>query len=64
MILLQMGTSNPGRTKEEQDQWTESLKSLLKDLRERKTKDSEVVASEIAAHRRRFLRDPSRVLDL
>ena len=30
MILVRLGTSNPGRTKEEEQQWNEGLKLVLK----------------------------------
>ena len=64
MILVRLGTSNPGRTKEEEQQWNEGLKLVLKNLRQKNTKDLDVVAKEIASYRRRFLKDPSKILNL
>lgn len=63
-ILVQLGTANPGRTDEEKRQWTEGLKLVLKELRQKDTRDPDVVATEIAKYRRQFLKDPSRVLNL
>ncbi|EON65610.1 hypothetical protein W97_04848 [Coniosporium apollinis CBS 100218] len=63
-ILVQLGTTNPGRTPEEKHQWTEGLKLVLKDLRQLNTRDPDVVATAIANYRRQFLKDPSRVLVL
>jgi hypothetical protein len=37
---------------------------VLKDLREKNTKDPDVVAAAIAEYRRKFLQDPSRVLNI
>lgn len=64
MILVRLGTSNPGRTPAEEQQWKEGLKLVLKDLRQKNTKDLDVVATEIASYRRRFLKDPSKILTL
>ncbi|OCK79457.1 hypothetical protein K432DRAFT_299828, partial [Lepidopterella palustris CBS 459.81] len=64
MILVQLGTANPGRTEEEKQQWTEGLKLVLRQLRQKDTKDPDVVATEIANFRRQFLKDPTRVLNL
>lgn len=61
---MQLGTANPGRTDEEKRQWTEGLKLVLKELRQKDTRDPDVVATEIAKYRRQFLKDPSRVLNL
>ncbi|KAK5295313.1 hypothetical protein LTR16_001161 [Cryomyces antarcticus] len=61
---LSMGTTNPGRTNEEKQQWTEGLKSVIKELRERNTKDPDVVAQKIAEYRRNFLKDPTKILNL
>ncbi|KAL2358881.1 hypothetical protein BJ546DRAFT_833667, partial [Cryomyces antarcticus] len=63
-VLVQMGTTNPGRTNEEKQQWTEGLKSVIKELRERNTKDPDVVAQKIAEYRRNFLKDPTKILNL
>lgn len=64
MVLVQLGTANPGRTDEERQRWTEGLKAVVQDLRKNNIKDSEVVAASIAAYRRQFLNDSSRVLTL
>lgn len=64
MILVQLGTTNPGRTDEERSQWAEGLKGILKELRQKNVKDPNVVAIEIANYRRRFLKDPTKVLNI
>jgi hypothetical protein len=64
MILVQLGTSNPGQTEEEKQEWNAGLRTVLKDLREKNTKDPDVVAAAIAEYRRKFLQDPSRVLNI
>ena len=61
---MQLGTNNPGRTDEEKRQWVEGLRLVLKGLRQKGTRDLDVVAEEIAKYRRQFLKDPSRVLNL
>jgi hypothetical protein len=61
---VQLGTANPGRTDEEKRQWAEGLRLVLKELRQKDTRDPDVVATEIAKYRRQFLKDPSRVLNL
>lgn len=63
-LLMDFGMANPGTTLDRRSKWTEGLKRLLRNLRERKIGDAEVVAAEIAAYRRRFLNDPSKVLAL
>ena len=64
MILVRLGTQNPGRTPAEEKQWVEGLKTLLKDLRQRNTRNLNDVATEIADYRRKFLNDPTRILVL
>lgn len=64
MVLVQLGTANPGRTEEERVQWTKGLRAVLNDLRSRKIKDPEVVAAQITDYRREFLNDPSKILNL
>ncbi|KAF7955091.1 uncharacterized protein EAE97_000350 [Botrytis byssoidea] len=49
---------------EQRDRFIEGLKSLLSGLRARKIKDFDAIASEIVAHRAKFLGDPSKVLSL
>ncbi|TGO89653.1 hypothetical protein BPOR_0099g00080 [Botrytis porri] len=49
---------------EQRDRFIEGLKSLLSDLRARKIKDFDAIASEIVAHRAKFLGDSSKVLSL
>ncbi|KAF1816674.1 hypothetical protein P152DRAFT_388404 [Eremomyces bilateralis CBS 781.70] len=64
MILVQLGTKNPGQTEDERKKWTEGLKEVVKVLRQRGVNDPELVAKEIANYRRRFLGDETRVLNL
>ncbi|CAG8138528.1 unnamed protein product [Penicillium nalgiovense] len=63
-ILVQMGAAQESQTEEEQQRYVDGLKEIINDLRRDKVKDFNTVASEIAAYRRRFLQDPSRVLSL
>ncbi|CAI7670646.1 unnamed protein product [Penicillium viridicatum] len=63
-ILVQMGSVREGQTEEEKEAYLAGLKEIINDLRRDKVKDFDTVASEIAAYRRRFLQDPSRVLSL
>lgn len=62
MILVQMGSVHEGRTAEEKDEYVGGLKQIIQDMRGRKVKDFNTVASEIAAYRTRFLKDASRIL--
>lgn len=62
MILVQMGSIHEGSTPQERDEYVNGLKQIIQDMRGRKVKDFNTVASEIAAYRTRFLKDPSRVL--
>lgn len=61
-ILIEMGSAREGQTEEEKETYLDGLKAIINDLRRDKVKDFNTVASEIAAYRRRFLQDPSRVL--
>lgn len=63
-ILVQMGSLREGKTPEEKDRYIAGLKQIINDMRRDKVKDFNTVATEIAAYRRRFLQDPSRVLPL
>ncbi|KAG4034266.1 hypothetical protein MFRU_003g02370 [Monilinia fructicola] len=49
---------------EQRERFIEGLKSLLSDLRLKKIKDFDAIASKIVAHRAEFLGDPSKVLSL
>ncbi|KAF9894578.1 hypothetical protein FE257_006464 [Aspergillus nanangensis] len=63
-ILIEMGSVREGKTPEERDTYTAGLKEIINDMRRDKVKDFNTVATEIAAYRRRFLQDPSRILPL
>lgn len=63
-ILIQMGAAREGQTEEEQKAYLAGLKEIINEMRRDKVKDFSTVAAEIAAYRRRFLQDPSRVLPL
>ncbi|GLA39887.1 hypothetical protein AnigIFM63309_007491 [Aspergillus niger] len=63
-ILVQMGSLREGKTPEEKDEYIAGLKQIINDMRRDKVKDFNTVATEIAAYRRRFLQDPSRILPL
>ncbi|KAF2758921.1 hypothetical protein EJ05DRAFT_326466 [Pseudovirgaria hyperparasitica] len=64
LILLQLGTTNPGRTDEEQSEWKEGLKGVLKTLKQSKTHELNLIVNAIANYRRDFLKDPTRILNL
>jgi hypothetical protein len=57
-----MGSLREGKTPKEQEEYVAGLRQIITDMRRDKVKDFTTVATEIAAYRRRFLQDPSRVL--
>jgi hypothetical protein len=59
-----MGSQREGKTPEEKDSYIAGLKQIINDMRRDKVKDFNTVATEIAAYRRRFLQDSSRILPL
>lgn len=59
-----MGSLREGNTPEEKDNYVTGLKEMVNELRRDKVKDFNTVATEIAAYRRRYLQDPSRILPL
>ncbi|KAJ4290569.1 hypothetical protein N0V90_010786 [Kalmusia sp. IMI 367209] len=63
-LLVQLGTANPGKTQEERQRWNDGLRGVLKDLRQKNTKDPNGIAMEIANYRRQFLKDDTRVVNL
>ncbi|KAJ5948810.1 hypothetical protein N7454_002117 [Penicillium verhagenii] len=63
-ILIEMGSVREGKTEEEKETYLAGLKEIINELRRDKVKDFSTVAAEIAAYRRRFLKDPTRVLSL
>ncbi|KAF2231797.1 hypothetical protein EV356DRAFT_569217 [Viridothelium virens] len=64
VVLLQMGTLNPGRNEEEKKEWTSGLRNVIKALREKGTSDAEIVAKEIADYRRDFLKGTTNTLNV
>ncbi len=60
-ILVQLGNS-AGYSEEDKPKFVAGLRNVLQKLREKKTRDFQVIASEIAAYRTRFLGDKSKVL--
>ncbi|KAJ6092566.1 hypothetical protein N7486_007855 [Penicillium sp. IBT 16267x] len=63
-ILIELGSVREGETEEEKETYLAGLKEIINEMRRDKVKDFSTVAAEIAAYRRRFLQDPSRVLSL
>ena len=63
-ILIQMGSQREGKTQEEKERYLQGLKEIVNDMRRDQVKDFSRVASGIAAYRKRFLQDPSRILPL
>ena len=62
-VLTKLGSPDEFKG-EQRDRFIEGLKSLLSGLRARKIKDFDAIASEIVAHRAKFLGDSSKVLSL
>ena len=63
-ILVDMGNQREGKTTEEREAYIEGLKDLINNMQRDQVNDFPTVAGEIAAYRRRFLSDPSRILPL
>ncbi|CRG87627.1 Cell surface glycoprotein 1 [Talaromyces islandicus] len=63
-ILVEMGNQREGETPEEKEKFLEGLKVIINTMQRDQVKDFTTVASEIAAYRRRFLSDPTRILPL
>jgi hypothetical protein len=63
-ILIELGAVREGQTEEEKEAYLAGLKEIINEMRRDKVKDFTTVAAEIAAYRRRFLQDPSRVLPM
>jgi len=53
-ILAQMSTANNLKSKAEHDRWVAGLRQVIADLRSKGVKDFHLVASALAAYRRRF----------
>lgn len=64
MILVQLGSLNPGRNDEDKKRWADGLRTLIGNLRTQGVKETDVVASQIASYRRNFFKDPSRIFDI
>jgi len=62
-ILTALGSPDEFKG-EQRDKFCEGLKGVLLDLRVRKIRDFDIIASEIIAHRSKFLGDKSKVLAL
>jgi hypothetical protein len=66
-ILRQIGADNPGRTKEEREEYKKGLREVIEDLRSRNLEGQQAVmttAETILEYRRSYLKDPSRVLNI
>ena len=59
-----MGNQREGKTTQEREAYIEGLKDLINSMQRHQVNDFPTVAGEIAAYRRRFLSDPSRILPL
>jgi hypothetical protein len=53
-ILAQMSTANNLKTKAEHERWVAGLRQVIAELRSKGVKDFHMVASALAAYRRRF----------
>ncbi len=60
-ILVELGNS-AGYNEEDKPKFVQGLRTVLQELRAKKTKDFQIIASEIAAYRARFLGDRTKVL--
>lgn len=54
-IIMHLGQAPYGVSGEEQSAYSNGLQQIILDLRQRKVKDFETVAKEIAAYRQKFL---------
>jgi hypothetical protein len=61
--LVELGNS-AGYSEEDKPRFVAGLRNVLTGMRQNKTKDFAIIASEIAAYRASFLGDKSRVLSL
>lgn len=62
MILVQMGAIPEGLTHEDGDAYANGLKQIIQEIRSKKVRDFNVVASEITAYRAKFLGEKVKVL--
>lgn len=59
-----MGAAPEGLSPEQREAFVVGLRQIIQGIRDKKVKDFKTVASEIAAHRVRFLGDDSKILPL
>lgn len=64
MLLVQLGSAPTTFTDEQKTRWNTELREVLKQLRSNGIKDLAVVIKEVTEFRRRFLVDPTKVLNL
>lgn len=64
MILVQMGAIPEGLNQKEGDAYATGLRQIIQEIRGRKVTDFNVVASEIAAYRAKFLGETVKGLPL
>lgn len=64
MILVQMGAIPEGLNQEDGDAYANGLRQIIQEIRGRKVRDFNVVASEITAYRAKFLGEKVKVLPL
>lgn len=64
MVLVQMGAIPEGLTSEEGDAYANGLRRIIQEIRGRKVRDFNAVATEITAYRAKFLGDKPKVLPL
>lgn len=64
MILVQMGAIPDGLNHEEADAYAAGLRQIIQEIRGRKVTDFNIVASEIAAYRAKFLSEATKALPL
>ena len=63
-ILVDLGARPESSSQENSKAFGDGLKQVIHDIRNRKIRDFNVVASEITAYRSKFLGDASKVLPL
>ncbi|MCJ1229416.1 hypothetical protein MMC12_006082 [Toensbergia leucococca] len=63
-VLVQMGSQPKGLSTAEGDAYVTGLKQVISEIRSRKVKNFDTVASEITAYRSQFLGDKSKVLNM
>jgi len=63
-LILLLGTSSPAQSEDQKAAWSDGIKATIAELRSQNIKQPQEIAAKILEFRRKFLGDPSRVLNL